>query len=751
MSEEKKYDVEIGGRLLEVSVGSFAPQANASCTVKYGETVVLVTAVMSEKVREGINYFPLIVEYEERLYAAGRIKSSRFMKREGRPTEESILNARLVDRALRPRFDSRMRNDVQIVATVLSFDDQNDPDILTLIGASICLSISDIPWNGPLAAVHVGKSKNQIVVNPLRSPDNNDENNLVVAGDRKVVNMIELQAKELPEAELVEMLKLGQKEIIRLIEFQEKIIGEIKPQKRTPTLKEELSEAHAAIIKDYLKDKLEEVVCHNEKQARKEALRDLEESLLGHLRAKLGEEEAGSIHSLVIDFVDREIDRFVHELALKHNKRVDGRAMNEIRPIKVDCGILPRTHGSGYFRRGLTEALSILTLAGPEQEQLFEEMEMVGTKRFMHHYNFPPFSVGEVGPFRGPGRREIGHGALAERALQPLISGATLEAFPYTIRIVTEILSSNGSSSMASVCGASLALFDAGVPVKTHVAGIAIGLMSDDKNYKILTDIQGPEDHHGDMDLKVAGTRKGITAIQMDVKLEGVTVDLLAEALDEARTAREKILDIMEKFMPRPREKVSKYAPKVLHIRIPVEKIRDVIGSGGRVIHKIIDETSANIDIKDNGDVFISSVHEKAAEKALAIVKELTLEPAVGEVYTGKVSRIMDFGAFVNINPYIEGMIHISKLAPGHVDRVEDVLRIGEEVKVEVIEIDSMGRINLKLIEGGRPVKPSSAHMNNRHVGQQSRGRRSTGQHTRRGGFQHGRGNSPKNGRFRGR
>ena len=619
--EKNKFKTEIEGKELSVELGKLAQQANGSALVKYGQTAVLATTVMRDKAGDR-PYFPLMVDYEEKFYAAGKIKGSRWVKREGRPTDEAILTGRLVDRAIRPLFNNRIRNDIQIVLTVLSFDGENDPALPALIGASIAVSISDIPWQGPVAGLSIGHNeKGQWVIAPTLSNKEKTGSEVFISGIEKdaqiLINMIQGQAPEIQEDKLIEGIDFSRKYIKKLLDFQKTIINKINPQKQELELNK-IDEGFKKEIEEFLKDKLEKALFQTIREGRKSEVNKLKEDLLE--KYKDDEEKIADANYLF----EEKINQLIHENVLKHNKRTDGRKLDEVRQITAETGILARTHGSGLFKRGETQVLSVATLGAPGAEQYLDQMKLEGTKSFMHDYNFPSFSVGEVGPMRGPGRRDIGHGALAERALKPVIPDK--EKFPYTIRIVSEVLSSNGSSSMASVCGSILALLDAGVPIKTNVSGIAMGLIKDDKNYKILTDIQGPEDNHGDMDLKIAGTRTGITALQMDVKIDGVTIQILKDAFKQARKARIEILDTMEKTINKPKAELSPFAPRVYALQINPSKIGLVIGPGGKTIREITDETGANIDIEDSGKVFITSDNADSAKKAIGWVKKLTQE-----------------------------------------------------------------------------------------------------------------------------
>jgi len=696
--KNQNFKLELGGRELKVEIKNLAEMADSSCLVQYGDTLVLGTVVMSEERREGIDFFPLTVDYEERYYAAGKILGSRYIRRESRPSDEAILTSRLIDRAIRPRFPEDLRREVQIVATCLSWDRENDPDIIALIAASLVLSLSDIPWSGPTAIARIGKIDNEFILNPTYEQREKSNLDLAVAGIEKngeiLINMLEAEAEEAAEDIILKAVDWAKPYLKKLIDFQNQIIEKAGKEK----IKIESIPADLELekeIKEFLGDRLEKALFQKDKIDRMDQVNNLKEELVYYIEGKYpGMGKIGHTR----DFFGKKTEELVHQNIILKEKRPDGRALNELREISCEVGLLPRTHGSGLFCRGQTKALSILTLGAPGDVKLLEGMEIVGKKRFMHHYNFPPYSVGEVKPIRGPGRRDIGHGMLAEKALLPLIP--SFEEFPYTIRIVSEILSSNGSTSMASVSSSSLALMDAGVPIKTPAAGIALGLMQDSKsNYKILTDIQGPEDHYGDMDFKVAGTRKGITAIQMDVKIDGISEKILKETLSQGKKARLQILDKIREVIDKPRAKLSPFAPKIFILQINPEKIREVIGPGGKVINEIIKECGVSIDIEDSGKIFVTAEKEEAVEKAIAWIKNITREVKVGEIFQGKVKRILDFGAFVEILPGQEGLVHISQLAPFRVEKVEDVVKIGDIVPVKVISIDEHGRINLSLKE----------------------------------------------------
>ncbi len=696
----KKFELEWGGKNLIIETGKFAGQANGSCTVRYGDTLVLATATMSGNQREGINYFPLMVEYEEKLYAAGKIKGSRFIKREGRPTDEAILTARLIDRAIRPFFDDRMRNDIQVVLSTLSWDQENDSDIPAMVGASVALMISDIPWNGPIAAVRVGQVNGEWVLNPTYEARSKSSMDVVVAGTEEKICMLEAGANEVLEADVLEAVKFGQKHLKQIIKLVEAIREEIGKTKMS--IVEEDPEAASEKeglknkVKEFLREKLTSCLFDSKKESkasRQEVLDKLEKELVEYLREEgIGKDRRKDAMGFFYGIVEEEISRVILEKEL----RVDCRALTEIRTLAAEVALLPRTHGSGYFTRGDTHVLSAVTLGSPADEQTLDGMEVSGKKRFMHHYNFPPFSVGEASPMRGPGRREIGHGALAERAFLPVLPKT--ENFPYTIRVVSEVLSSNGSSSMASTCASTLALLDAGVPISAPVAGIAMGLASDSNGkYKVLTDLQDLEDSKGGMDFKIAGTRTGITAIQMDTKTLGLTTEIVEKTLTQGREARMKILDVMESAIAAPRPELSPYAPRIITFKINPDRIRDVIGPGGKIINEIIDNTGVSIDIANDGSVVICSVSPPSLDKAVAWVKSLTQEAEVGEIYQGPVTRILDFGAFVEIFPHKDGLVHISELAPYRVGKVTDIVKIGDVVRVKVIKVDEQGRVDLSI------------------------------------------------------
>lgn len=696
--EIKKYHLDFAGQDLQVEIGKLANQANGSVFVQYGKTAVLVTATMSQA-QKGVDYLPLSVDYEEKYYAAGKIKGSKWIKRESRPSEEAILSGRLIDRSIRPRFNHNIRNEIQVIATILSFDGVNDPDIVSLFGASLALMISDIPFNGPVAGVRVGRVNGEMVVNPNYIQREASDFDVVVSATQSKINMLEIGAKIVSEKDIASAIDFGFKELQKLNDFQSKIAKEIGKEKKV--LK--LFHFHEDLVKTVNDFVIEKLKNHLSEPKNKKEFYDgvskIKEELKEHIAGELASSSglSGTLEEAFILF-EEAVNKIVHDNILDNDKRVDGRKLDELRKISVEVGILPHSHGTGLFNRGETQALSILTLASPGMEQWVETMEIELTKkRFMHHYVFPPFSVGEVGRVGGLGRREIGHGALAEKALLPIIPDK--ESFPYTIRLVSETLGSNGSSSMASVCGSILAMMDGGVPIKAPAAGIAMGVMlneSGDKA-KILTDIQGPEDHHGDMDFKVAGTRDGITAVQLDVKIEGIDEQIVFKTLEQAKKARLEILDIMTSYIAEPRAELSPFAPRVKTIKIDPSKIGAVIGKGGETINRIIEETGADIDIEDDGSVFITCVSPDGMVRALQMIEDLTFEPKPGDVFEGRVSRLLDFGAMIEYMPGREGLVHVSEISGEFIKKPSDVLKVGQEVRVKIKNVDDMGRINLSM------------------------------------------------------
>lgn len=695
--KQNKHLLTLGNAELSVEINVLAEQANGAALVRYGDTMILATAVMSQGEKANMGFFPLMVDYEEKYYASGKIKGSRYVKRETRPSDEAILNARLIDRTIRPLFPDWIKREVQTVITVLSWDAQNEPDILGLLGASLALGVSNIPWNGPTAGVRVGLVDGKYILNPTYEQRLNSEVDVVFTGiERKgkvIINMIEGGFKEVQDDMITKAYDFAKPYIKQLLDFQVEIIkeaGKAKEDIAKPAQDLELEK----FITDSIGDSLEKALYQEDKRIRAEKIKNVQDNLEKALLEKYPDQEDKIRYAS--NFIDKEIERLLHENVLKRGLRPDGRKLDQVRNISALIGLVPRAHGSGFFTRGETKCLSILTLGAPGDSQLLEGMEIVGKKRFLHHYNFPPYSVGEVRPMRGPGRREIGHGMLVEKTLLSLMP--SVEDFPYTIRVVSEILSSNGSTSQAALSAASLALMDAGVPIKTLATGISLGLITDEQgNYRILTDIQGPEDHYGDMDFKVAGTRTGITAIQMDVKIDGIDERILKETLHRGKEARSYILDEIEKVISKPRPELSPYAPRILTLQINPEKIREVIGPGGKMINEIIDQCGVLIDIEDDGKIFITAEKEESGKKAVEWIESITREVKVGEVFQGKVKRILNFGAFVEILPNQEGMIHISKLSDHRVNKVEDVVKIGDMVQVKVIGIDELGRIDLSL------------------------------------------------------
>ncbi|MFA5442198.1 MAG: polyribonucleotide nucleotidyltransferase [Candidatus Paceibacterota bacterium] len=696
--EKKIYSLNLGNKNINVEFSNLAEQTNGSVLLRMGETIVAASAVMAKEDKKDVNFFPLLVDYEEKYYASGKIYGSRFIRRESRPTELAILVGRLIDRTIRPLFPDKMKREVQVVVTCLSFDEENDPAILGIIAASLALGVSNIPWQGPISAVRIGWSKEKgFVFNPRIQERDSLGLDLVVSGPEKVINMIEGEVKDVPEEIIKEAIAKAYKEIEKTNEEQLKIISERGRLKEKVIVKEELNEDLNLEIKKFLEGKLEEAIYVADKNERENELADLLENLKNHLREKNFAESDLENVSFVFEIA---VGALVHHNILNQEKRPDGRSLDEIRPLEMAIDILPRPHGSALFIRGKTHVLSVVTLGAPGDVLVLQGMELTGEKRFMHHYNFPAYSSGEIGPIRSPGRREIGHGALGEKALNAVIPSQ--EEFPYTIRVVSEVFSSNGSTSMAATCASSLALMAAGVPVKTHVAGIAMGLVSDEKGgYKILTDIQGPEDHYGDMDFKVAGTRQGITALQMDVKIKGITPDIVFEVLDKAKNARFFILERMEKIIPSPRQNLSPFAPRIFSIKIKPEQIGLLIGTGGKNIRKIMEETETEIDIEEDGTVFVTALNEKQAETAVEKIKNATKEFNEGDIVEGKVVQIRDFGAIVELGENKDGMIHISELASHRVGKVEDVVQLGEKVKVKVKKIEN-GKISLSLKDANK-------------------------------------------------
>ena len=681
------YSMDWAGRNLTVEIGQLAKQANGAVMVRYGDTAVLSTATASKEPKN-LDFFPLTVNYEERLYAVGKIPGG-FIKREGRPSEKAILASRLIDRPIRPLFADGFRNDVQVISIVMSVDQNCSSEMAAMFGSSLALSTSDIPFEGPIAGVIVGRVNNEFVINPTVEQAEKSDIHLTVAGTKDAINMVEAGALEVPEETMLEAIMFGHDHIKQLIEFQEKIVAEIGKPKREINLYEIDKELEAEVREICEADMLKAIQVQ-EKHAREDAIKEIKNQVI----AKYEEQEATAEDlKQVKQILDKIVKGEVRRLITVEKVRPDGRKIDEIRPLSSQVGILPRTHGSGLFTRGQTQALSICTLGAMGDVQILDGLGIEEEKRFMHHYNFPSFSVGETGPIRGPGRREIGHGALGERALEPIIPSE--KDFPYTIRLVSEVLESNGSTSQASICASTLAMMDAGVPIKAPVAGIAMGLVKSGEYYTVLSDIQGMEDHLGDMDFKVAGTAKGVTALQMDIKIEGLSRDILEEALQQAKIGRMHILDSMLATITEPRTELSQFAPKILTMNINPDKIRDVIGPSGKQINKIIEETGVKIDIEQDGTVFIASTDQAMNQKAKKIIEDIVREVQVGELYLGKVKRIEKFGAFLEIFAGKDGLVHISELAEERVGKVEDVLKIGDELLVKVTEIDKQGRVNL--------------------------------------------------------
>jgi polyribonucleotide nucleotidyltransferase len=684
------FEMDLAGRRLELEIGKYANLANGAVMVRYGDTAVLCTAVASKEPKD-TDFFPLTVNYEERLYAVGKIPGG-FIKREGRPSDKAILASRLIDRPIRPLFDEGFRNEVQVVTTVMSVDQDCSSEIAALIGASAALTISDIPFNGPIGGVIVGRVDGKFVINPTVEQMEKSDLHLVVAGTKDGVNMVEAGSKEIPEEVILEAIFFGHEAVKQLVAFQEEIAAKVGKPKMVFEIYQVDPEVERR-VRELVTERIIAAVTVPEKQERQEAIDSLREEISAQLLEEWGEEAFAEKEKDVNAVFDKVMKEEVRRMILDEGKRPDGRKPDEIRPLSSEVDILPRTHGSGLFRRGQTQVLSVCTLGALGDVQILDGLDLEESKRFMHHYNFPPYSVGEARPIRSPGRREIGHGALGERALEPVIPSE--DEFPYTIRLVSEVLESNGSTSQASICASTLALMNAGVPIKAPVAGIAMGLVKEGDKVAVLTDIQGMEDHLGDMDFKVAGTRKGVTALQMDIKIKDIDRTILQRALEQARKARMVILDNMEATISEPRKELSPYAPKILTLRIHPDKIRDVIGPSGRVINKIIDETGVKIDIEQDGRIYIASPDVKQNERAKQIIEDLVREVVVGETYLGTVKRIEKYGAFVEIFPGKEGLVHISQLDVNRVAKVTDVVNIGDSILVKVTEIDDQGRVNL--------------------------------------------------------
>ncbi|WP_370991436.1 polyribonucleotide nucleotidyltransferase [Bacillus tropicus] len=688
MSQEKQvFSIDLAGRQLTVETGQLAKQANGAVLVRYGDTAVLSTATASKEAKN-VDFFPLTVNYEERLYAVGKIPGG-FIKREGRPSEKAILASRLIDRPIRPLFADGFRNEVQVVSIVMSVDQDCSSEMAAMLGSSLALSISDIPFEGPIAGATVGRINGEFVINPTVEQQEQSDIHLVVAGTKDAINMVEAGADQVPEETMLEAIMFGHDEIKRLIAFQEEIVQAVGKEKSEVKLYEVDADLNQAVREMAEKD-MHSAIQVYEKHAREDAINEVKKRVIEHYEAQEADADTlGQVNEILYKIVKEEVRRLITVEKI----RPDGRKGDEIRPLASEVGILSRTHGSGLFTRGQTQALSICTLGALGDVQILDGLGVEESKRFMHHYNFPSFSVGETRPMRGPGRREIGHGALGERALEPVIPSE--KDFPYTVRLVSEVLESNGSTSQASICGSTLAMMDAGVPLKAPVAGIAMGLVKTGEHYTILSDIQGMEDHLGDMDFKVAGTAHGVTALQMDIKIDGLSREILEEALQQAKVGRVHILNHMLSVIAEPRTELSAYAPKIITMTINPDKIRDVIGPSGKQINKIIEETGVKIDIEQDGTVFISSINQEMNDKAKKIIEDIVREVQVGEIYEGKVKRVEKFGAFVELFSGKDGLVHISELALERVGKVEDVVKIGDVITVKVIEIDKQGRVNL--------------------------------------------------------
>ena len=680
------FSTELGGRPLTIETGKIAKQANGSVLIRYGETAVVVAVTGTDTPREGVDFFPLTVDFEEKMYAVGKIPGG-FLRREGRPPETAILTSRLIDRPIRPMFPDGYHNDVQIVATAVSVDPDNAPDIPAMIGASCALSISDIPFEGPIAGVRVGRVDGKFIINPTLEQAAVSEMNVAVAGTKEAILMVEAGAKEVSEQVMLDAILFGHEEIKKLVAFQEQIQAEVgKPKMEfTPYVP---PEALSKEIMEYGEPKIHDALMDPDKLHRDKMVSETKEAILEHFVELYPESEIDIAH--IVQKLVKKVFRHI----ITHDKiRPDGRALDEVRPISCEVGLLARPHGCSLFTRGQTQVLNCLALAPLREAQTLDGLGTELTKRYIHHYNFPPYSVGETKPLRSSGRREIGHGALAERALLPVIPSE--EEFPYTIRLVSEVLESNGSSSMASTCASTLSLMDAGVPIKAPVSGVAMGLVKEGDDITILTDIQGLEDANGDMDFKVAGTEKGITAIQMDIKIDGINRQIFEQALEQARKGRAYILGKMLECIPAPRPSLKEHAPKITTLKINPDKIKDVIGPGGKVIKKITEESGAKIDIEEDGTVYVAAADQASANKAIEAINAITAEPEIGKIYTGKVTRLMNFGAFVEFMPGRKGLVHISQLAKERVEKVEDVVNVGDEIVVKLVEIDAKGRMNL--------------------------------------------------------
>lgn len=720
--ESKKISCKVGEGVFEFETGKLAGQASGAVLARLGDTVVLATTIMSDKAREGIDFFPLLLDYEERLYAAGKIKGSRWIKREGRATDDAVLKGRVIDRTLRPLFPDGMRNDVQVTAMVLSIDGVNEPDMVAVNAASMALAISNVPFDGPVAGVRVGKVDGQYVINPTHEQQEKSNMDLIVCGTAEHIIMVEMGAKLVKEEEIVEGIKFAQPALGELVKCQMEFAKQVGKAKSEPIIVKP-NDAVMEKVKELLtNDKIDAAVYVKNKEEREANVSKLEKEITEAVKAAVGDIAGVNVEKDVASSVDKILKKYQQKQILEKERRVDGRKLTETRPITCEVGILPRTHGSALFTRGETQALTVVTLGSKGDEQMLDGMEDPTdgrAKRYIHHYNMPGYSVGEVAPLRGPGRREIGHGMLAERAVEVVLPEQ--ESFPYTMRLVSEIMSSNGSTSMASTCGSTLALMDAGVPIKEVIGGCAMGLVMDEtnpNNFKVLTDIAGIEDFNGHMDFKVTGSEAGVTALQLDMKLKGLSADILAKALEQAKPARVHIISKMKEALPAPRTELSKYAPRITSFRIKPDKIREVIGPGGKVINEIIAECGGlKIDIEDDGLVMVCGTDAAMAEKAVKWIQNIVKEVEPGEIYEGKVTRLMDFGAFVEVLPGKEGLVHISQLANYHVGRVEDVVKVGDTLKVQVSEIDDQGRINLTHKPFAPAPTPEQLAANSNHGG----------------------------------
>ncbi len=718
--ESKKTSCQVGGGTMSFETGKLAGQASGAVLARLGDTVVLATTIMNEKAREGIDFFPLLMDYEERLYAAGKIKGSRWIKREGRATDDAILKGRVIDRTLRPLFPEGMRNDVQVTAMVLSIDGVNEPDMVAVNAASMALAISDIPFDGPVAGVRVGKIGGQYVINPTHEQQTESTMDLIVCGTGDHIIMVEMGAKLVKEEEIVEAIKFAQPALGELVKCQLEFAKQVGKPKAEPIIIKPNEQVFAKVQELATADKIDAAVYVQGKEVREKNIAELEKQIAAEVKAALGELEGVDTEKETAKALDKVLKKYQQKQILEKERRVDGRKLTETRPITCEVGVLPRTHGSALFTRGETQALTVVTLGSKGDEQMLDGMEDPAdgrAKRYIHHYNMPGYSVGEVAPLRGPGRREIGHGMLAERAVEVVLPEQ--EAFPYTMRLVSEIMSSNGSTSMASTCGSTLALMDAGVPITQIIGGCAMGLVMDEKNpehFKVLTDIAGIEDFNGHMDFKVTGSEEGVTALQLDMKVKGLSADILDKALQQAKPARVHIISKMKEAISAPRPDLSPYAPRIISFRIKPDKIREVIGSGGKTINEIIAACGGvKIDIEDDGLVMVCGTDAAMSEKAVNWIKDIVREVMPGEEFEGKVTRLMDFGAFVEVLPGKEGLVHISQLANYRVGRVEDVVKVGDTLKVKVTEIDEQGRINLTHKPFAAPPTPEQAAASANH------------------------------------